>query len=91
MGIDRCRNATFSRDDKESCRRNIRTTSSPAAIILTHGHFDHVGALIELMEYWEPCLCPIKEMPYLTGQENYPEPDYTVEGMVAEHFLDVSE
>jgi len=57
----------------------------PAAIILTHGHFDHVGALIELMEYWEaPVYAHIKEMPYLTGQENYPEPDPTVEGgMVA--------
>ncbi|MGG0843923.1 MBL fold metallo-hydrolase [Peribacillus simplex] len=57
----------------------------PAAIILTHGHFDHVGALIELMEYWNaPVYAHIKEMPYLTGQENYPEPDSTVEGgMVA--------
>ncbi|WP_071396211.1 MBL fold metallo-hydrolase [Bacillus tuaregi] len=57
----------------------------PKAIILTHGHFDHVGAIIELVKHWKiPVYAHELEMPYLTGKERYPEPDSTVEGgMVA--------
>jgi glyoxylase-like metal-dependent hydrolase (beta-lactamase superfamily II) len=59
--------------------------SRPKAIILTHGHFDHVGAIIELVNRWEvPVYAHELEMPFLTGQMSYPEPDSTVEGgMVA--------
>lgn len=59
--------------------------SRPKAIILTHGHFDHVGAVIELVKYWGvPVYAHQMEMPFLTGQKSYPEPDPTVEGgMVA--------
>ena len=53
----------------------------PKAIILTHGHIDHVGAIIELINHWQvPVYAHPLELPYLTGLKNYPEPDSSVNG-----------
>ncbi|MDM5297290.1 MBL fold metallo-hydrolase [Bacillus pumilus] len=59
--------------------------SRPKAIILTHGHFDHVGSVIDLVKHWDvPVYAHQMELPFLTGQKSYPDPDPTVEGgMVA--------
>jgi glyoxylase-like metal-dependent hydrolase (beta-lactamase superfamily II) len=55
--------------------------SRPQAIVLTHGHFDHVGALPELAEKWDvPIYAHEAEHPYLDGRASYPAPDPTVGG-----------
>jgi glyoxylase-like metal-dependent hydrolase (beta-lactamase superfamily II) len=53
----------------------------PSAIILTHGHFDHIGSLQELAAEWSvPVFAHELEMPYLTGRDDYPPPDPSVGG-----------
>lgn len=55
--------------------------SRPSAIILTHGHFDHVGALETLARRWDaPIFAHKMEMPYLTGRSSYPPTDPSVGG-----------
>ncbi|HSF40056.1 MAG TPA: MBL fold metallo-hydrolase, partial [Thermoanaerobaculia bacterium] len=45
----------------------------PSAIVLTHGHFDHVGTVHALAEQWDvPIYAHRLEMPYLTGRSDYP-------------------
>ena len=53
----------------------------PQRILLTHAHFDHVGALNDLVDTWDvPVYLHPAEMPYLRGDQAYPPPDPTVGG-----------
>lgn len=45
----------------------------PEAIILTHGHFDHIGSAISLSRHWDvPVFIHPLEIPYVTGKKDYP-------------------
>jgi hypothetical protein len=51
------------------------------AVVLTHGHFDHVGPLETLAQEWDiPVYAHTLERRYLNGIESYPPPDPTVGG-----------
>ena len=55
--------------------------SAPNAIVLTHGHFDHVSEAQELADKWNvPIYAHPAEFPYLTGKESYPAPDWKAGG-----------
>jgi glyoxylase-like metal-dependent hydrolase (beta-lactamase superfamily II) len=66
---------------KAGAARRFAPGARPAAIILTHGHFDHVGAVRRLAEEWDvPVYAHQDELPFLTGQQAYPPPDPAVGG-----------
>lgn len=53
----------------------------PVAVILTHGHFDHVGSLEAVLHKWAvPVYSHFLETPYLTGKSDYPPADSSVGG-----------
>lgn len=53
----------------------------PVAMILTHGHFDHIGGVKKLIQEWNvPVYAHPLELPFLTGKEDYPPADPAVGG-----------
>jgi glyoxylase-like metal-dependent hydrolase (beta-lactamase superfamily II) len=66
-----------------SAERRFGPYSRPAAIILTHGHFDHAGSAQYLADMWNaPIFAHEEEMPFLLGSDSYPPPDRRVGGGV---------
>lgn len=71
-----------------SCGRIKRWTeglfgkrSRPRSILLTHGHFDHTGAVEDLANEWGvPVYVHPRETPYVSGEQHYPPPDPSVGG-----------
>lgn len=69
----------------EMIAKHFGEHARPNAIVLTHGHFDHVGSLVELLEEWRvPVYAHEQEIPYLNGEKDYPPGDPSVDsGLVA--------
>lgn len=60
----------------KAAARSYAGATPPGAIVLTHGHFDHVGSLEALLDEWRvPVVAHRLERPYLSGHSPYPPPD----------------
>jgi len=66
---------------KDAAESYFGPRARPECIILTHGHFDHVGGVVELARKWNLLVYAHElELPYLKGASDYPPPDPTVGG-----------
>ena len=66
---------------REAAASRFGEGARPAAILQTHGHFDHIGALEDFAAEWDaPVFAHALEAPYLTGRESYPPPDTSADG-----------
>jgi glyoxylase-like metal-dependent hydrolase (beta-lactamase superfamily II) len=66
---------------KRAADARFGENGKPAAIIMTHAHADHAGALEHLARDWDvPIYAFELELPYLNGTASYPPPDTHVGG-----------
>lgn len=71
----------YTRQIIEAASARFGENSKPRAILLTHGHYDHVGCARDLIRLWSvPVYAHPMEFPYLTGKSLYPRKDPTVGG-----------
>ncbi len=69
---------------KRAAATRFGAGARPAAIILTHGHFDRIGAAATLARDWDVHLHAHElELPYLTGRASYPPAGPAVGGGMA--------
>lgn len=74
----------------EVAEKRFGVGTVPECIVLTHGHFDHVGGIEELLQHWKvPVYAHYLELPFLNGSRSYPEPDPSVEGGVLAKIADI--
>ena len=60
----------------EAAEAKFGGDSAPEAILVTHGHMDHIGSALNLADAWDvPIYAHRLEMPYLTGKSSYAPPD----------------
>lgn len=65
----------------ECAERRFGPNTRPAAIIMTHAHFDHAGSVEYLSQHWDvPIFSHPLEAPYLSGKASYPPADPWVGG-----------
>ncbi|MBY3205094.1 MBL fold metallo-hydrolase [Rhizobium laguerreae] len=65
-----------SADKIKACASLRFGDARPAAIVMTHAHFDHAGSVESLASFWEvPVFAHPLERPYLEGQASYPPAD----------------
>ena len=66
---------------EKAAAKRFGENARPAAILMTHGHFDHVGVLKDLAQKWDvPIYAHPLELPYLDGRDSYPPGDPSVGG-----------
>ena len=66
---------------RRAAERRFGLGSRPAAILLTHGHFDHAGSAAPLADFWRvPIYTHSLEVPFVTGAAQYPPFDYSSPG-----------